>query len=65
MNRIKLVAASTITAAMILGSTIVFASEPAPDTAGAAIDAPSMTTDLQADPNVRRGGGGAGHTLKK
>lgn len=65
MNRIKLVATSTIAAAMILGSTIVFAAEPAPDTTGASVDAPSMSTDLQADPNVRRGGGGAGHNLKK
>ena len=65
MNRIKLAAVSSLTAAMILGSTIVFASAPAADTAGTGADAPSMTTDLQADPNVRRGGGGAGHNLKK
>ncbi len=64
MNRTKLAVVSTITAVMILGSTIVFASAPAADTADTGADAPSMTTDLQADPNVRRGGG-AGHNLKK
>ena len=65
MNRIKLLALSTVTATMILGSSIVLGAEPAPETTGASVDAPSMTTDLQADPNVRRGGGGAGHNLKK
>ena len=65
MNRIKLTVVSTITAVMILGSTIVFAAAPAADTSGSSADAPSMTTDLPADPTVRRGGGGAGHNLKK
>ena len=65
MNRIKLAVVSTLTATMILGSTIVFASAPADTGADSAADAPSMTTDLQADPSARRGGGGAGHNLKK
>jgi hypothetical protein len=63
MTRIKLLAISTVTAVMILGSTLVFASAPAADTdTGASIDAPSISTDLQADP-VRRGGG-IGRNLK-
>ena len=65
MTRIKLLAISTVTAVMILGSTIVFASAPAAEPADSGVDQPSMSTDLQADPNVRRGGGGAGHNLKK
>ncbi len=65
MNRIKLLAISTVTATMILGSSIVLATEQAPESTGTSVDAPSMMTDLQADPNVRRGGGGAGHTLRK
>ncbi len=65
MNRIKLAVVSTLTAAMILGSTIVFASAPADTGTDTAADAPAMTTDLQADPSVRRGGGGSGRNLKK
>jgi cell division protein FtsX len=65
MTRIKLVAIiSTITAAMILGSTLVFASAPAADTSDTVADQPSISTDLQADP-VKRGGGGSGKALKK
>jgi len=65
MTRIKLLAISTVAAVMILGSSIVLASGPADETTSTGADAPSMTTDLQADPNVRKGGGGAGHNLKK
>jgi len=63
MNRIKLVAVSTITAAMILGSTIVFASAPAADPGETTVDQPSVTTEYIVP--LKRGGGGAGHNLKK
>jgi len=71
MKRIKFLALSTIATAMIFGSSLVLASQPAGDAAGTAADAPVVTTeagvDLQAaDPRpVKRSGGGAGHALKK
>ena len=64
MNRIKLAAVSTLTTVMILGSTIVFASAPAADTADTGADAPAITIEMQADPSARRGGGGGGGYLK-
>jgi len=64
MTRIKLTAVSTLTAAMILGSAVVFAAAPADDNVTTTADQPSIETDLQADP-VRRGGGGSGKALKK
>jgi hypothetical protein len=63
MNRIKLVAVSAITAAMILGSTLVFASAPAADSGETTADQSSVTTQYIVP--LKRGGGGAGHNLKK
>ncbi len=63
MNRIKLVAVSAITAAMILGSTIVFAAAPAGDSGETTADQASVTTEYVVP--LKRGGGGAGHNLKK
>jgi len=65
MNRIKLLAISTIAAVMILGSTIVFASTPAADTSS---DTSADQTSVSAEPApgpARRSGGGAGHNLRK
>ena len=65
MNRIKLLAISTIAAVMILGSTIVFASTPAADTSSdTSADQTSVSAELAPAP-VRRGGGGSGKALKK
>ena len=64
MNRIKLLAISTIAAVMILGSTIVFASTPAADTSDTSADQTSVSAESAPDP-VRRGGGGSGKALKK
>jgi hypothetical protein len=64
MKRIKLASISTAAAAMILGSSIVFASAPSSQGGETSADAPSIHTDLAADP-VRRGGGGGGIFLKK
>jgi hypothetical protein len=66
MNRIKLTAISTLSAAMILGSAVVFAAAPADDAGTAEISAeqPSVQADQLIKPS-RRGGGGAGMNLKK
>jgi hypothetical protein len=65
MTRIKLLAASTITAAMILGSTIVFASAPNVDDGQDTIDQTQQTSEwLMPKPGGRRSGG-AGFHLKK
>jgi hypothetical protein len=64
MKRIKLAAISTAAAAMILGSSLVFAASPSSQTGETGADAPSIATDLAADP-VRRGAGGGGFHLKK
>ena len=66
MNRIKLTVVSTLTAAMILGSAVVFAAAPADDagTAATTAEQPSVQTDALIKP-ARRGGGGAGMNLKK
>lgn len=65
MTRIKLLAASTITAAMILGSTIVFASAPTVDDGQSSIDQTQQTTEwLKPKPGGKRSGG-AGFHLKK
>ena len=65
MNRIKLLANSTIAAVMILGSTIVFASTPAADTSSdTSADQTSVSAELAPGP-ARRGGAGAGHNLRK
>ena len=64
MTRIKLTIASALTTAMILGSTIAFASTPASDEANTTIDAATDTTEmLKAKPGGRRGG--AGFHLRK
>lgn len=64
MNRIRIAVISTITAAMILGSTLVFAAAPAADPSGTSAEAPSIATDLAVDTTRRGGGGGGGHLLK-
>jgi hypothetical protein len=64
MTRIKFAAISAITAAMILGSTLVFAATPAGPGSDPGADSPSISTDLTGDPNPRRGGGGSGAFLK-
>lgn len=66
MNRIKLTAVSTLTAAMILGSAVVFAAAPANDagTAETTAEQPSVQTDALIKP-ARLGGGGSGKALKK
>ena len=64
MNRIKLLAISTIAGVMILGSTIVFASTPSADTSDTSADQTSVSAELAPGP-ARRGGGGAGHNLRK
>jgi hypothetical protein len=65
MTRIKLLAISTLTAAMIAGSALVVATPLAGDSpAQASADVPSIATDLAADP-IKRGGGGTGRALKR
>ena len=66
MTRIKLLALSTVTAAMILGSSIVLAGSPTTvDDGGTTIDQAQQTTDwLMPKPGGRRSGG-AGFSLKK
>ena len=66
MTRIKLLALSTVTTAMILGSSLVLAGSPAAvDTGDTTIDQSGQTTDwLLPKPGGRRSGGG-GFSLKK
>lgn len=64
MTRIKLTVATTITAAMILGSTLVLASVPVDGDAGTGADQQAVTTEQMLVPMRRGGGGGAIH-LKK
>ncbi len=64
MTKAKLAVASTITAAMILGSTIVFASSPATDEGANATDQTQQTEMLKPKPGGKRSGG-AGFSLKK
>ncbi len=65
MTKVKLAAVSTITAAMILGSTIVFASAPVADSGQDTIDQTQQTTEwLMPKPGGKRSGG-AGFHLKK
>ncbi|MEX1296172.1 MAG: hypothetical protein AB1Z67_08375 [Candidatus Limnocylindrales bacterium] len=65
MTRIKLLAISTVTAAMILGSGIVLAGSPSADDDGSSIDQTQQTTEwLKPKPGGRRSGG-AGFSLKK
>ena len=52
MSRIKRLSLGAIVTAMILGSSLVVASQPADD-------------EVRRDGDMRRGGGGAGHNLKK
>ena len=65
MTRIKLLALSTVTAAMILGSSIVLASSPsAVDSGETTVDETQQTTEwLMPKPGGRRSGG-AGFHLK-
>ena len=64
MTKVKLAVASTITAAMILGSTLVFASTPADSDAGTSAGQQTVTTEQPLVPMRKGGGGGAIH-LKK
>lgn len=64
MTRIKLTIAATLTAAMILVSTIVFASATSDGDAGTGADPSTVTTEQPLVP-VRKGGGGGAIHLKK
>jgi len=67
MNRIKLLAISAITTAMILGSTIVLALGPVDqaNTDTAADPAGATLIELANPAPVKRGGGGSGKALRK
>lgn len=66
MNRMKLLALSTITAVMILGSSLVIAAQPATDNGDEVASSGTNTEQLGIEDAPRRGGGGAGGgTLKK
>ena len=67
MNRIKTLAIGAITTTMILGSTIVLATESPEQAADEAVADSAGASALElADPAPkRRGGGGSGMALKK
>ncbi len=68
MNRMKLLALSTITTVMILGSSLVIAAQPATDNGDEVVSSGTSTSteQLGVKDAPRRGGGGAGGgTLKK
>ena len=66
MTRMKLLTISTITAVMILGSTLALAVTPESGTTTADTSADTVTvgTEFAAAP-VKRGGGGTGRALKR
>ena len=64
MTKVKLAVASTITAAMILGSTLVFAAVPGDTDGSTGADQQTITTEQPLVPMRKGGGGGAIH-LKK
>ena len=65
MTRIKLLAISTVTAAMILGSSIVLAGTPSADEGATSIDQAQQTTDWLMPKAGGRRSGGAGFFLLK